>query len=474
MDMEFDMELEEEIEKVEKLEREIERDLNFDRKVRNQMEFCELYFPKILDRGFSNGLIKEKEMSIAEALEYYKKIAKERPLTMEERLKVSELIDKLLDNIRELNKQLHLGNISYQEYLKQCRPIYEEISELNVTLQTERERELDKTRELIKDLLNAKSDNEKQRLLKELNDLGYNIKDIIKMVKEELDLIGFLYKLNKEDLEYNDIDYTTYSTRLEIYGNKCDKYNEFLEELTKASEIENEMKREISRRYLEELEERQRQLEKADYEVDDPIDNSQKLIKPLSISETGKRMLQFQSDVAEIHKYKLQPPLIAEDNMKQYFNTLPEDFKPDKIDVDGFLNVGYEIQKDKITDMPLYSRQGTKIADTYDRIVIGHYGAFIEIDPKDMEMDNVQCEKGQSYRINNPHYANRVKYQWFTTKDDTHCKLYFQQKGVVYADYKPDKWYISPYEVMTSKELSDILKIDIDRDDKQQEGYDGR
>lgn len=472
MDMEFEMEVEQEIIRERELEEEMEMDLNFDRKVKNQMEFCELYFPKILDREFSNERIKEKEMSIAEALEYYKKLAKERPLTMEERLEVIRIMDKLLDNIRELNKQLHLGNISYKEYLEQCRPIYEEIRELSETLQTERERELDKTRELIKDLLNAKSDSEKQRLLKELNDLGYNIKDIIKMVKEELELIGFLYKLNKEDLEYNDIDYTTYNTRLDIYGNKCDKYNEFLKELTKASEIENEIKREMSRKYQEEFEERYRQLEKASGGDDNPIEK--KLIRPLSLSETGKTMLQFQSDVAEIYKYKKQPPLIAEDNMKQYFNTLPFDFKPDKND--GFLDIGYEIQKDKITDMPLYSRQGTKIADTYDRIVIGHYGAFIEIDPKDMDMDNIQCEKGQQYRINNPQYANRVKYQWFTTKDDTHCKLYFQQKGVVYADYKPDKWYISPYEVMTSKELSDILKIDIDKDNKQQEqdDYDSR
>ena len=274
MDMEFDYEVEEELEREREviLEREKGRDLNFDRKVRNQMEFCELYFPKILDRRFPIERINEKEMSLAERLEYYKKLAKERPLTLEERLEVSKLIDKLLDNIRELNKQLNLGLISYQEYLKQCQPIYEAINELSETLQTERERELDKTRELIKDLLKAKSDWEKQKILKELKDLGYSVKDIIKKVKEELELIGFLYKLNKEDLEYNDIDYTTYSTRLGIYGNKCNKLNEFLKELEKASEIENEIKREILRKHMEELEARHRQLEKADYEVEEGYD----------------------------------------------------------------------------------------------------------------------------------------------------------------------------------------------------------
>lgn len=50
-------------------------------------------------------------------------------------------------------------------------------------------------------------------------------------------------------------------------------------------------------------------------------------------------------------------------------------------------------------------------------------------------------------------YSERVKYQWFTARDRSDCKLYFQQKGVTYADYKPNKWYISPFEICTLEEI---------------------
>lgn len=201
------------------------------------------------------------------------------------------------------------------------------------------------------------------------------------------------------------------------------------------------------------------------------------------VSEKGKEMLQLQDDLAKQYGYKLQPPIIAMDNIRRYREELPEDFKMGIVhtDVKGGGMV-YDLKENydsfahgvagcvdthgevvggvETTIMPLYSLSGTKIADKYDRLVIGQYGAFLEIDPKDICKENVECEKGQEYRIKNPYFINRIKYQWFTTNDDAHPKLYSQLKGVVYADYQPNKWYVSPYEVCTEEQLMKIRNFD--------------
>lgn len=104
------------------------------------------------------------------------------------------------------------------------------------------------------------------------------------------------------------------------------------------------------------------------------------------------------------------------------------------------------------------SRTGKEMLDLQDKLAERYkykkqHGAFIEISPDDMVMDSIVVKRGQEYRINNPKYSERVKYQWFTARDRSDCKLYFQQKGVTYADYKPNKWYISPFEVCTLEEI---------------------
>ena len=166
----------------------------------------------------------------------------------------------------------------------------------------------------------------------------------------------------------------------------------------------------------------------------------------MTISVIGTQMLQMQTQLAEDYKYKPIPPLIAELNMQQYIENLPSEFRTEV----NHIYIGYELKGQNI---PLFSKEGTQIAKRFDRIVIGHYGAFIEIAQKDMCMYNIICEKGQEYRITDPKYSENVKYQWYTTKDDSHCKLYLQQKTVEYADYIPHKWYISPYEVLDQEEI---------------------
>lgn len=154
------------------------------------------------------------------------------------------------------------------------------------------------------------------------------------------------------------------------------------------------------------------------------------------ISQIGKEMLLYQEKLAEEHKYKPIPINLFTGNVRdKYEETLPDWCK----DESNFTK-------------PLYSACGTMICTSFKRVVIGDYGAFIEIEPKDMCLDMITCKKGQEYRYQDEHYAKNVKYLWLTTKDNSDCKIYWQKKCVSYADYLPNMYYISPFEVFLTKD----------------------
>lgn len=91
--------------------------------------------------------------------------------------------------------------------------------------------------------------------------------------------------------------------------------------------------------------------------------------------------------------------------------------------------------------------------DKTDRIVIGDYGAFVEISPERILRNNLHCKEGQEYRFTDERYAKNVKYLWLTAADRSDCKIYLQKKRVDYADYVPGMYYISPYEVVPGNEV---------------------
>lgn len=97
---------------------------------------------------------------------------------------------------------------------------------------------------------------------------------------------------------------------------------------------------------------------------------------------------------------------------------------------------------------PLLTRSGTVFATRFHRIAIGDYGAFIELGLDDIIGAVIICQPGQEYRISDPRYKDRVKYDWYTVNDGSSIKLYHQKRGVLYADYKPGMVYVSPFEVI--------------------------
>lgn len=138
-------------------------------------------------------------------------------------------------------------------------------------------------------------------------------------------------------------------------------------------------------------------------------------------------MLAFQAIMSERFSYKPMPKEYSKRCREIYRETLPSWAK-----IEG-------------DNKPLYSTAGTLLCKAYDRIVIGDYGAFIEVKPSDMLTDNLCVAKGQEYRYTD-RYKDRIKYYWLTAKDGSNVKVYQQLKGVTYADYQPDRFYISPFE----------------------------
>lgn len=147
------------------------------------------------------------------------------------------------------------------------------------------------------------------------------------------------------------------------------------------------------------------------------------------ISPVGVKMLRYQEQLAHQYRYKPIPRTFFQDVRVEFENALP----------DWCIATGDTIS--------LETTCCTKIANGYTRIVIGDYGAFVEISPEQIFMKQLHVREGQAYRIEDPRYAEHVKYLWYTAYDKSDVKVYIQKRTVEYADYKPGMVYISVYEV---------------------------
>lgn len=150
------------------------------------------------------------------------------------------------------------------------------------------------------------------------------------------------------------------------------------------------------------------------------------------ISKIGYEMLLYQTKLAEEYQYApIEPNLFMGDVRQKYKDALP---------------IWCSLNGDQ--EMELLTLAGSSLCKGYKRIVIGDYGAFVEISSSQMNESLLRCKKGQEYRYLDERYAANVKYLWLTAKDSSDCKIYLQKKPVSYADYRPGMYYISPYEVL--------------------------
>ena len=137
----------------------------------------------------------------------------------------------------------------------------------------------------------------------------------------------------------------------------------------------------------------------------------------------------FQEELAEKYGYKKLSAKLSQDVRNRYWRNLPEELK-----------LGGDSK-------PLYTLVGTKIAEGYERIVIGDYGAFIEISESQIVKENIELQKGQEYRYTDARYRRNAKYYWLTAKDGSGVKIYLQKKTVSYASYQVGWFYVSQFAV---------------------------
>jgi hypothetical protein len=93
---------------------------------------------------------------------------------------------------------------------------------------------------------------------------------------------------------------------------------------------------------------------------------------------------------------------------------------------------------------------GREIAHEYQRVVIGGQGPYIEFDKDDFSCDII-TKPGQEYRGKGKY--KYVKYFHLMPTDCPEIKIYHQQRGVDYADYKIGMYYISPNDLVFEGEL---------------------
>lgn len=137
--------------------------------------------------------------------------------------------------------------------------------------------------------------------------------------------------------------------------------------------------------------------------------------------------LKIEAALAKKYKYRSLKRDLSEKYRKFYLDNIPTE-----LNVDGGVDT-------------LFTLNGSPICDGYDRIVIGDYGAFIEFSTSPYSFI---VKPGQEYRIDDERYSKNVKYHWLTINDDSDVKIYHQMRTVAYADYLPDKYYVSVHEVL--------------------------
>jgi len=91
------------------------------------------------------------------------------------------------------------------------------------------------------------------------------------------------------------------------------------------------------------------------------------------------------------------------------------------------------------------------LATGYVRLLVGGRGAYVEIDPSQLERDQVEPEPGQEYRLSEE-WREKAFYGWYRTKA-AHRKVYEQFRHVGYADYVPGLFYVSPEDVVFEGEM---------------------
>lgn len=124
---------------------------------------------------------------------------------------------------------------------------------------------------------------------------------------------------------------------------------------------------------------------------------------------------------AEQYKYRPLPKAIGQAARERYSRCLN----------------GFEAGKRKNVE-----RAHILIANDYERVVVGDYGAYLEIAPEHF-VGHLTLPDNQRWRLDTRFIREKnlsVKYEWY---ECIGAKVYKQLGTVRYADYRPGFYYIS-------------------------------
>ena len=92
-------------------------------------------------------------------------------------------------------------------------------------------------------------------------------------------------------------------------------------------------------------------------------------------------------------------------------------------------------------DLSFFSPHGLLLATSFERVVIGDHGAYIEFMPDHVVMCHIEPKGSRTP-------TRAVKYIWWKPIDGSDVRLYEQRDSVGYADYKIGRWYVAPSDVV--------------------------
>ena len=149
-----------------------------------------------------------------------------------------------------------------------------------------------------------------------------------------------------------------------------------------------------------------------------------------------REIKKFIDIISTAYRWSTLPEVMSKHFREMYFENLPDIFKNQE-------------KLEQGESWHVYTLSGQLIAKDYKQIIIGDYGCYVEIADDDMIKENIIVKPGQEFRLSMDFLG---KYHWYTDSHKQKIKLYFQTKGVNYADYTVGMWYVSPYDVIIKKQ----------------------
>lgn len=105
-------------------------------------------------------------------------------------------------------------------------------------------------------------------------------------------------------------------------------------------------------------------------------------------------------------------------------------------------------KEENIQKISLIYKNGEKVCERYERIVIGDYGAYVEISASHLS-DNHFIYIDQNDPVDETIASRHSNHMTLALNDESSYTIYFQVKPVPYGNFIPGRFYIDPYDVIS-------------------------